>query len=92
MACYFFDRRQQMVIRKEWEEFRKSGLLWFINMMLHVFGWAIVYEYENEKITSVYPARTKYRGFDEKSNTDGYKKVTQYMFENCQKLKEEAEE
>ncbi len=81
-----------MVIRKEWEEFRKSGLLWFINMMLHVFGWAIVYEYENEKITSVYPARTKYRGFDEKSNTDGYKKVTQYMFENCQKLKEEAEE
>ena len=50
-----------MVIRKEWEEFRKSGLLWFINMMLHVFGWAIVYEYENEKITSVYPARTNSR-------------------------------
>lgn len=27
----------------------------------------------------VYPARVKFRGFDEKSNTDGYQKLSKYM-------------
>lgn len=33
---------------KTWEDFRESGLLWFINTILHVFGWAIVVFKNNE--------------------------------------------
>jgi len=31
-----------MIRKKTWEEFRDTGLFWFINMILHAFGWAIV--------------------------------------------------
>lgn len=27
-----------MVTRKSWEEFRQNGLLWFTNLILHMFG------------------------------------------------------
>ena len=52
-----------MVIKKSWEEFRSTGLLWWINMILHTFGWAICYEFDDGKIVEAYPARVKYRGF-----------------------------
>jgi len=29
-----------MLTRKTGKEFRESGLLWFINSTLHLFGWA----------------------------------------------------
>jgi len=79
--------------KKTWKEFRQSGFLWWINMILHTFGWAIVYESDqNEEITSVYPARVKFRGFEEKSNTEGYIKVSEYMKSNVDELLKEAEE
>lgn len=31
-------RRKQMVNKKSWKEFRDSGMLWWINMILHTFG------------------------------------------------------
>ena len=40
-----------MVKKKTWQEFRKTGLLWFINTILHAFGWAIVVEVEKGEIT-----------------------------------------
>jgi hypothetical protein len=79
-----------LVNKKSWEDFKKSGLLWFINMLLHTFGWAIVYDIEDEKITNVYPARVKFRGFPEQSNTEGYIKVSQYMKDNIDELLEES--
>ena len=79
-----------MVNKKSWEDFKKSGLLWFVNMLLHTFGWAIVYDIEDEKITNVYPARVKFRGFSEQSNTEGYIKVSQYMKDNIDELLEES--
>ena len=79
-----------MVNKKSWEDFKKSGLLWFINMLLHTFGWAIVYDIEDKKITNVYPARVKFRGFPEQSNTEGYIKVSQYMKDNIDELLEES--
>ena len=79
-----------MVNKKLWEDFKKSGLLWFVNMLLHTFGWAIVYDIEDEKITNVYPARVKFRGFPEQSNTEGYIKVSQYMKDNIDELLEES--
>jgi hypothetical protein len=35
------DDSKNMVVEKSWDEFRNSGLLWWINMILHTFGWAI---------------------------------------------------
>jgi hypothetical protein len=82
-----------MVNKKTWEEFRNSGLLWFINNILHLFGWAIAVKVEEDgSISNVYPARVKFRGFDEKSNTDGYIKVSRYLKDNIGDLLRESEE
>ena len=79
--------------KKSWDEFRDSGLLWWINMILHTFGWAIVIgKNSEENITEVFPARVIYRGFSEESNTSGYKKVTSFLKENIEDLEKEANE
>ena len=81
-----------MVDKKSWKEFRDSGMLWWINMILHTFGWAIVMDIEEDgEITNCYPARVKFRGFGEKNNTEGYIKVSKYLVENAEILKEESE-
>jgi hypothetical protein len=79
-----------MVEEKSWKEFRDSGLLWFINSILHTFGWAIVVVLHEEEITNVYPARVKFRGFSENINTHGYQKVSKYLLENIEELNKEA--
>lgn len=73
-----------------WQEFRDSGLLWFINMILHTFGWAICVEIDNFKVIAVYPKRVIYRGFSQQSNSDGYLKVTKYLKDNIDELLNEA--
>ena len=74
--------------RKTWEEFAKSGLLWFINTSLHVFGWAIVIDRDKQTghIVDVYPAKVGWRGFTTESNTRGYERVTQHLHENIHEL------
>jgi hypothetical protein len=80
-----------MVEEKNWNEFRDTGLIWFINTTLHMFGWALVMEVdENNNVTRVYPARVKFRGFSEKINTGGYQKVSKYLKENIEELEKEA--
>lgn len=84
-----------MVQRKTWEEFRDSKLLWFVNTILHAFGWAIVIDYVDYSqgtIVDAYPARVKFRGFSEQINTEGYIGLSEYMKENCEELLEEAKE
>ena len=81
-----------MVQKTTWEEFRKTGLLWFVNSVLHLFGYAIVLEVENKKVVTAYPARVKFRGFSEKNNTDGYRRITKYLKENIDMLMEEVQE
>lgn len=76
--------------RKTWSEFRNSGLLWFINTILHAFGWIIVYEIEDDTIKDVYPARTSYRGYPEDSNSKGYIELSKYMKENASDLFKES--
>ena len=81
----------KMIEKKSWKEFRNNGLLWWINMILHTFGWAIVVDTEDDgTITDVYPARVKFRGFSEKNNTDGYIKVSQYLKDNADDILKEA--
>lgn len=80
-----------MLTKKTWKEFKESGFLWWINMILHTFGWSIVVDVDdNGEITDAYPARVKFRGFGEKNNTEGYIKVSQYMKKNVSDLLEEA--
>lgn len=78
--------------KKTWKEFRDSGLLWFVNGILHVFGYSIVLEVDKDgEITSVYPARVTHRGFSEQSTDEGYIKITEYLNENISQLKKEIE-
>lgn len=65
--------------KKEWSEFRNTGLLLFINQILHVFGWAIVFEIDGDEIKQVYPARVNFRGFDNDSVEESYNKINEYM-------------
>ena len=80
-----------MVDRKTWEEFRETGLLFFINQILHVFGWAITVTIDNNKIKDVYPARVKFRGFDNKIVDQGYTKITHFLKDNIDELLTECE-
>lgn len=82
-----------MVTKKEWSEFRSTGLVLIINQILHIFGWAIVFaiDKETQEVVSVYPARVKFRGFDDKSVIDAYKSVSKYMLKNAKELNDEAQ-
>jgi len=80
-----------MVKKKSWDEFRKNGMLWFANRILHVFGWAIAVEFDDKnEITDVFPVRVKYRGFCEPVETRGFKNVSRFMKRNANRLLKEA--
>jgi hypothetical protein len=82
-----------MVQEKTWDEFRKAGLLWWINMILHTFGWAIAVDVDaDDKVVRAFPARVKFRGFDDNNNSAGYIAVSKYLKENAGILEEESKE
>jgi len=77
--------------KKTWKDFQDSGLLWWINQILHTFGWAIAIESdEDDKIVDAYPVRTTFRGFESSANDEGYKKVSRFMKDNAQQLFDET--
>lgn len=80
-----------MITKKDWKEFRECGLLLFINQILHIFGWAIYFDFnDNNEIIDVYPARVKFRGFDNENVSECYKNLSKYMKDNSEILYEEA--
>lgn len=79
--------------RKRGKSLEKSGLLWWVNMILHTFGWAIVVEVNDQReITNTYPGRVKFRGFSEEDNTAGYIKVSEYIMNSAEELLNESKE
>lgn len=78
--------------RESWQNFRDTGLFWFINTILHVFGWVLVVieNQESGELMDAYPARTICRGFPDADNTEGYQKVNKWMAENGEELLKEA--
>ena len=70
------------------EEFQNSGMLWFVNSLLHNFGLCIAYEPDEERL---FPAITKFRGFDEKNNDLGYKRLATYMVDNAEEFLKDCE-
>jgi len=84
---------KKTVERKSWDEFRTTGLVLIINQLLHIFGWALVFEVNKEgDVEKCYPARVTFRGFDNDSTDDAYKKVAQYMKNNSDELHEEIQD
>lgn len=82
----------EMVTRKTWEEFRNSRLLWWVNRSLHLFGWAIVLDIEGDKVTDVYPARVKFRGFSEANETEGFIGLTEHLKTTIDELTAEVKD
>jgi hypothetical protein len=83
-----------MLDEHSWDEFRKTGLLWWINRTLHLFGWAIVVEMsdDGEHVGRAYPARCKFRGFAEESETQGFEKLTNYINDESKNLLADLED
>ena len=73
------------------KEFRDAALLWFVNSIIHVFGWAL-FVVEVDGKTYLEPRKCEFRGFPQDSNTLGYFKLTKYMEENAGKLMEDFSE
>lgn len=77
-------------VEKQYEDFRNAGLLWFVNTILHAFGWALHIEADDEdNIINMYPQRRGFRGFSESINNDGYEKIAKYLKDNSSDLFEE---
>ena len=69
-----------------WEAFRETGLFRFVNAFLYIFGWVIVMEMEDGKVTNVYPAKTIWRGFTQVDMSDAYKKVAELMHKDHEEI------
>lgn len=65
------------------KEFKESGMLWFVNSILHTFGMALTWDSKTDVIE---PVITKFRGFEEKYNDQGYRALTEYMRDNADAL------
>lgn len=78
---------------KSWKEFRSTGLLLIINQLLHIFGWAIVMQTNDEgDVVNCFPARVKFRGFSNEDTSEAYLNISDYMEANASILKQEAQE
>lgn len=85
--------KNKMVTKKTWKEFQEAKLLWWTNRILHTFGWAIVLECEDDgSVINAYPARVKFRGFDEKSEEKGFIGLTKYLKSNIKEIEKETKE
>ena len=74
-----------MIKKKTWDEFRETGLFWFINSILRLFGWAIIESKDGDK-QEIYPARVKFRGSSIESNINDYSKAIEYMHNHVGEL------
>ena len=81
-----------MYEEKTWLDLRKTGLLMFINSFLHIFGWCIIVELDDDdNFKRAYPARTKWRGFSSEAMDRAYRNLTQEMKDNVDQLLKDVE-
>jgi len=74
------------------EEFRNTGLPLYINQILHIFGYAVGFDVDEDgKATRMFPMRCRFRGFSPDIIQRNYKKLNQYMKDNAAELYDEAE-
>jgi hypothetical protein len=65
--------------------------VWWINRILHAFGWALVLEQDGDSIVDVYPARCRFRGFSEEIEDTGFKRLSRYLHDVRKQLVEDSE-
>lgn len=85
--------KKESLEKRTWNDFRNAGMVWFINRILHVFGWAIVYElrHGSEDILDVYPCRCRFRGFHKEDEERGFREVTNFVKKNIRDLVEDLD-
>ena len=78
--------------RHSWGAFREAGMLWAINRVLHMFGWAIVVEVDDDSGETVgaYPVRTEWRGFPRDREDLGYQRTAEWMEKAAVAIREET--
>jgi hypothetical protein len=80
------------VTEATWAEFRSTGLLWWVNRGLQLFGWMLVFvEDGSGKLTRVYPARTSLRGFSAAEEAFGFKRLSTYVNTEAERLVVDAD-
>ena len=63
-----------------------------MNQILHLFGRAIVFQYDiTGSIEEVYFAKCKFRGFAEPVTSEGYKNLTAYLQKNIETISEDLD-
>lgn len=83
----------EMLARSTWADFADSGLFWWVNRGLHLFGWALVRVVEADgSISEVFPARCRFRGFDQETEEEGFRKLSDHLEANAQALAAQARE
>lgn len=73
-----------------WEEFHNTGLLRFVNGLLHIFGLALVLKKEGEGNLKGTICKTKVRGFGKSSSFEHYESVQHYMENSLDRLRTEV--
>lgn len=74
--------RPPPIAEDSWDEFRKAGLMWWVNRQLHLFGWALCVDVnpdDPEKTLRAYPVKTTFRGFCADAEERGFKALTAYI-------------
>lgn len=62
-----------------WDEFRASGLLWYVNRILHTEGVSIIVNADDDgKIISVAPEETDWLGFSPEVDTARFEQLKAY--------------
>ena len=84
------EKNNPMIEEKSWDEFLNTGLLWFINRTLHLFGWAIAVDYKNGEVVKAFPARVKFRGFDYETEGKNFIKLNEYMVNKSSEILDET--
>ena len=85
--------KKTMIEDMDLNEFRDSGMLWWVNQQLHLFGAAIAMDIDdNGNATNFRPVRCKFRGFPNEVADRGYANLTHYLDENSFKLMEDCKD
>lgn len=66
---------------RAWSAFRDAGLLWWVNRMLHLFGWAIALDVDKptDTVLRAYPKRVEFKGFTEEAEERGFNRLQAYI-------------
>jgi len=81
-----------MLEERSIDEFRETGLLLLTNQFLHIFGWALAVDIDDDgKATKLYPTHCKFRGFDHNKAGEAYKKITLHLKERMPDLLKDIE-